>query len=177
MCLVCVAKKYDDMLWDWMKSRFIPPRPTRLGLLYLFIVGGQCHTRPLMHVPGVLGCCAPVLMGPLSGVVIWKILYRFGDEDLVIWTASSASINRSTTSNILQWIINPLSATAFIHGFFFRNISKFPDKKETIYYLLSTIFRKRVDIVGTLFSQRCICRWHGITACTALARRDWHFRG
>ena len=59
--LVCVAKKYDDMLWDWMKSRFISPRPARLGLLFLFIVGGQCHTRPLMHAPGVLGCCAPVL--------------------------------------------------------------------------------------------------------------------
>ena len=27
------------------------------------------------------------LMGPLSGAVILKILYRFGDEDLVIWTS------------------------------------------------------------------------------------------
>ena len=27
------------------------------------------------------------LMGPLSGTVILKILYRFGDEDLVIWTS------------------------------------------------------------------------------------------
>ena len=44
-----------------MKSRFISPRPARLGLLYLFIIGGQCHTRPLMHVAGVLGCCTPVL--------------------------------------------------------------------------------------------------------------------
>ena len=61
MYLVCVARKYDDMLWDWMKSRFISPRPARLGLLYLFIVGGQCHTRPLMHVAGVLGCCTPVV--------------------------------------------------------------------------------------------------------------------
>ena len=43
-----------------MKSRFISPRPARLGLLYVFIVGGQCHTRPLMHVAGVLGCCTPV---------------------------------------------------------------------------------------------------------------------
>ena len=60
MYLVCVAKKYDGMLWDWMKSRFISPRPARLGLLYLFIVGGQCHTRPFMHVAGVLGCCTPV---------------------------------------------------------------------------------------------------------------------
>ena len=61
MYLVCVAKKYDDMLWDWMKSRFISPRPARLGLLHLFIVGGQCHTRPPMHVAGVLGCCTPVV--------------------------------------------------------------------------------------------------------------------
>ena len=35
-------------------------------------------------------------MGPLSGVVIWKILYLFGDEDLIIWTATSASMNSST---------------------------------------------------------------------------------
>ena len=61
MYLVCVAKKKDDMLWDWMKSRFISLRPARLGLLYLFIIEGQCHTRPLMHAPGVLGCCAPVI--------------------------------------------------------------------------------------------------------------------
>ena len=60
MFLVCVAKKYDDMLSDWMKSRFISPRPARLGLLHPFIVGGQCHTRPFMHVAGVLSCCAPV---------------------------------------------------------------------------------------------------------------------
>ena len=53
-------------------------------------------------------------MGPLSGVVIWKILYRFGDEDLVIWTTTSASMNRSAASKILEWIINPLCATAFI---------------------------------------------------------------
>ena len=45
-----------------MKSRFISPRPARLGLLYLFIVGGQCHTHPLMHVAGVLGCCTPVVV-------------------------------------------------------------------------------------------------------------------
>ena len=61
MYLVCVAKKYDDMLWDWVKSRFISPRPARLGLLYLFIIGGQCHTRPLTQVAGVLGCCTPVV--------------------------------------------------------------------------------------------------------------------
>ena len=48
MFLVCVAKKYDDMLSNWMKLCFISPRPARLGLLYLFIVGGQSHTRPLM---------------------------------------------------------------------------------------------------------------------------------
>ena len=66
MYLVCVATKYDDMLWDWMKPRFISPRPARLGLLYLFIVGGQCHTRPLMHVPGVLGCCAPVIITAIT---------------------------------------------------------------------------------------------------------------
>ena len=53
-------------------------------------------------------------MGPLSGVVIWKILYWFGDEDLVIWTATSASMNRSTASKILEWVINPLSAIVFI---------------------------------------------------------------
>ena len=35
-------------------------------------------------------------MGPLSGVVIWKILYWFGDEDLVIWTATSASVTGVT---------------------------------------------------------------------------------
>ena len=57
MYLVCVAKKYYDMLWVWIKSRFFSPRPARLGLLYICIVGGQCHTRPLMHV---LGCCTPV---------------------------------------------------------------------------------------------------------------------
>ena len=57
---VCVATKSDDILWGWMKSRFISPRLARLGLLDLFIVGGQCHTRPLMHVAGVLACCTPV---------------------------------------------------------------------------------------------------------------------
>ena len=61
MFLVCVAKKYDDMLSNCMKLCFIPPRPARLGLLYLFIVGGQSHTRPLMHVAGVLGRCTPVM--------------------------------------------------------------------------------------------------------------------
>ena len=50
-------------------------------------------------------------------VVVWKILYRFGDEDLVIWTAASASMNRSTATEIsiwLKWITNPLIAIAFI---------------------------------------------------------------
>ena len=51
MYLVCVAKKYDDIPWNWMKSRFISLRPARLVLLYLFIVGGQCHTRPLCSCP------------------------------------------------------------------------------------------------------------------------------
>ena len=69
MYLECVAKKYDDMLWDWMKSRFISPRPARLGLLYLFIVGGQCHTRPLMHVPGVLGFLSSCAQDLPSGAV------------------------------------------------------------------------------------------------------------
>ena len=36
------------------------------------------------------------LMGPLSDVVILKILHRFADEDLVIWTDISASMNRGT---------------------------------------------------------------------------------
>ena len=57
-------------------------------------------------------------MGPLSGVVILKIIYRFGEEDLVIWTATSASMHRSTASEILEWTINPLCATAFIHILF-----------------------------------------------------------
>ena len=60
-------------------------------------------------------------MGPLSGVVILKNLYRFGDEDLVIWTATSASMNRSRASEILEWIINPLCATAF-NDILFENI-------------------------------------------------------
>ena len=107
------------------------------------------------------------LMGPLSGVVILKILYRFGDEDLVIWTATSASMNRSTASEILEWIINPLCANAF-NDILFENI-KFHYKKETN---IQTFVMK----YGTLFSQRCICRWLGTSACTALARRDWHFR-
>ena len=53
-------------------------------------------------------------MGPLSGVVIWKILYWFGDEELVIWTATSANMDRSTASKILEWVIKPLSAIVFI---------------------------------------------------------------
>ena len=55
-----------------MKLRFISRRLARLGLLHLFIVGGQCHTRPLMQVAGVLGCCTPVVTsGPLTAVE-WK---------------------------------------------------------------------------------------------------------
>ena len=78
------------------------------------------------------------LMGPLSGVVILKILYRFGDEDLVIWTATSASMNRSTASEILEWIINPLCANAF-NDILFENI-KFHYKKKQIfkYWLWNT---------------------------------------
>ena len=60
-------------------------------------------------------------MGPLSGVVILKIIYRFGDKDLAIWTATSANMNKSTASEILEWIINPLCATAFI-DILFENI-------------------------------------------------------
>ena len=71
MFLVCVAKKYDDMLSNCMKLCFISPRPARLGLLYLFIVGGQSHTRPLMHVAGVLGCCTPVI-----GTAPWHKLFH-----------------------------------------------------------------------------------------------------
>ena len=48
-------------------------------------------------------------MGPLSGGVVWKILYRFGDEDLVIWTATNASMKRSTASEVY-----PLCVAAFI---------------------------------------------------------------
>ena len=70
-------------------------------------------------------------MGPLSGVVIWKILYWFGDEDLVIWTTTSASMNRSTASKILEWVINPLSAIVFIDIIF--EISKIPHKKKQIF--------------------------------------------
>ena len=72
MFLVCVAKKYDDMLSNCMKLCFISPRPARLGLLYLFIVGGQSHTRPLMHVAGVLGCCTPVEQSILCSAVYKK---------------------------------------------------------------------------------------------------------
>ena len=73
MYLVCVAKNYDDMLWDSMKSRFISPRPARLGLLYLFTAGGQCHTCPLMHVPGVLGCC-PASRTTLVATRFWVVM-------------------------------------------------------------------------------------------------------
>ena len=75
------------------------------------------------------------LMGPLSGVVILKILSRFGDEDLVIWTATSAGMNRSTASEILEWIINPLCATAFI-DILFENIKIHYKKKQIFKHLL-----------------------------------------
>ena len=86
------------------------------------------------------------LMGPLSGVVILKILYQFGDEDLVIWTATSASMNRSTASEILEWMINPLCATAFI-DILFENIKIHYEKKQmfkqllwnTVIYLVSAV--------------------------------------
>ena len=42
------------------------------------------------------------------------IFYRFGDEELVIWTTTSASMNRRTASETLEWIIDPLCATASI---------------------------------------------------------------
>ena len=86
------------------------------------------------------------LMGPLSRVVNLKILYQFGDEDLVIWTATSASMNRSTASEILEWMINPLCATAFI-DILFENIKIHYEKKQmfkqllwnTVIYLVSAV--------------------------------------
>ena len=52
-------------------------------------------------------------MGPLSGVVIWKILYWFGDEDLVIWTATSASVARDipcpSWPSAIQAVVGELS--------------------------------------------------------------------
>ena len=85
-------------------------------------------------------------MGPLSRVVNLKILYQFGDEDLVIWTATSASMNRSTASEILEWMINPLCATAFI-DILFENIKIHYEKKQmfkqllwnTVIYLVSAV--------------------------------------
>ena len=74
-------------------------------------------------------------MCPLSGVVILKILYRFGVEDLVIWTATSASMNRSTASEILEWIVNTLCATAFI-DILFENIKISLQKEEMFQHLL-----------------------------------------
>ena len=59
--LPCSCKVGEKWLCRRTYSGITRNRPARPGLLYLFIVGGQCHTRPLMHVPGVLGCCAPVL--------------------------------------------------------------------------------------------------------------------
>ena len=53
-------------------------------------------------------------MDPAYGVVVWKILYRFGGEDLVIWTATNASMNRRTASEILEWRIHPIYDTALI---------------------------------------------------------------
>ena len=57
------CKVGENLLCSRTYSGITRNRPARLGLLYLFIVGGQCHTRPLMHVPGVLGCCTPVHLG------------------------------------------------------------------------------------------------------------------
>ena len=48
----------------------------------------------------------------------WFERVLVGDEDLVVWTATSAIMNRSTASEILKWIINPLCATTFIDVLF-----------------------------------------------------------
>ena len=56
--LPCSCKVGGKWLCSRTYSGITRNRPARLGLLYLFIVGGQCHTRPLMHVAGVLGCCS-----------------------------------------------------------------------------------------------------------------------
>ena len=59
--LPCSCKVGEKWLCSHTYSGITRNWSARLGLLYLFIVGGQCHTGPLMHVPGVLGCCAPVV--------------------------------------------------------------------------------------------------------------------
>ena len=70
-------------------------------------------------------------MGSQSGVVIWKILYRFGDEDLVIWNTTRARMKRSTASKILERIIKPLCATPFIDNLFkYIHVSKFHYKNK-----------------------------------------------
>ena len=46
------------------------------------------------------------LMGAPSGAMISKILYRFGNEDLVLSTTTSANMDWGIASGILQWI-NP----------------------------------------------------------------------
>ena len=60
--LPCSCKVGGKWLCSRTYSGITRNRPARLGLLYLFIVGGQCHTRSLMHVAGVLGCCTPVVL-------------------------------------------------------------------------------------------------------------------
>ena len=59
--LPCSCKVGEKWLCSRTYSGITRNWPARLGLLYLFIVGRQCHTRPLMHVAGVLGCCTPVV--------------------------------------------------------------------------------------------------------------------
>ena len=50
-------------------------------------------------------------MGPLSDVAIWKILLRFGDDDLVIWTANSASMYlRASYGGLLERVGRKLTA-------------------------------------------------------------------
>ena len=63
--LRCSSKVGGKWLCSRTYSGITRNRPARLGLLYLFIVGGQCHTRPLMHVAGVLGCWPALCAGLL----------------------------------------------------------------------------------------------------------------
>ena len=72
--LPCSCKVGEKWLCSRTYSGITRNRPARLGLLYLFIVGGQCHTRPLTQVAGVLGCCTPVgklARRPLFTVTFW----------------------------------------------------------------------------------------------------------
>ena len=54
--LPCSCKVGENWLCTHTYSGITRNRPAGPGVLYLFIVGGQCHTRPLMHLAGVLGC-------------------------------------------------------------------------------------------------------------------------